>query len=689
MDGCSPEFVGVSGQIVSGNVLQVGTNAYVSGQLWITGSDGAPLQITGNGSSATPFSCSDMDGCSPEFVGVSGQIVSGESVKAGSISGSSLVVSGSSPQIDVYGQSDQFIYLRHSSGVAGIGTSESTDVFSVFAPEGVDIDIGYRYGGSPGELVKVVDIDGHVLPGFSGTQNLGSSSKPWNDIYLKNSSIYMDDSKISLKTGNLSIQVGSQEQTIASMAVVDVNSNNYTLLPSDNGKALHIAPGNSENVTIVLPVGDTDFDNFKCNVRHVDDNVPYIGFKTSDDSAVEASATGFNSKWAWGTLYRGENEWYLFGNPLRNDVPVTTTPAPVTTTPVPVTTTPAPTTPPPTTTPDPSPEVIEDGLMVRLFGWNDAAYTDNEDFVEDASINPGDGSASTYDVYKSTYALPNGARVSGVLNNMTPENPTDQYIQTVTDSAHGVAKKCIEIDGINDFISMPQLQDNVNGEFDSQMNFLQGNSADDTEYGFTVCMWIKPSADIQASSFDGKAWHIGAVNDNRSVGLYHDLLPSALRPALIRGNITNSVYSNALTNPPSAWDELYNQNSWCWMALTYNGGPLTATSSAGTSQNVSIAIGTGDPSDPSNRSMTFYSGDGSTLGYTDDLNVQGNTLAGKGRTSASWVVLNLPADTFVANIGRPTNTSDYYPGYFSDYRIYNRDLSTGECFRIFTGNGNV
>ena len=41
-------------------------NAYVSGQLWITGADGSPFQITGagGGGGGGSFSCSDINGCS-------------------------------------------------------------------------------------------------------------------------------------------------------------------------------------------------------------------------------------------------------------------------------------------------------------------------------------------------------------------------------------------------------------------------------------------------------------------------------------------------------------------------------------------------------------------------------------------------------------------------------------------------
>jgi len=589
MNGCSPTFVGMTGEIISGHLLKVGTDAYVSGELWITGADGAPLQLTGNGSAGgASFTCTDMNGCSPTFVGMTGEILSGNSLKVG-------------------------------------GTTYSQA----------------------------------IIPDASGVWDLGTASNPWGDIYLTPASIYLGDQKLTATSGNLSIEQGGSTTSIPSMAVVDVTSTNaYTVLSSDNGKTIHVDPGNSDPTAITLPVGDSDFNNFKCIVRHLDSDDPYIGFKTSDDSAIEGSATGFSSNWAWASVYRGEGSWYIFGDPLVNR------PAPSPT----------------------NPGLLSAGLMVRLFGWNDPTYVDNSDFLDGVSVNPGDGTPVNSYAYKSTIALPGGAYVTGVLNEMADPDPTKHFVETVT--LDGFSRKAIQLDGTDDFISMPQLQNNADGNWDSDLDFIEANSSDDAEYGFTWLFWIAPSENISGVETEYTPFNFGStLSSLRSLSLHHDFLGSE-RECHLKGttNQVNTAYSNTMADPPAPWQEIYNQDSWTWIAVAYNGGPMASSSASEVSTALMVGVGTGDPTTADGK-MFFYSGDG--VGLDGDMNIKGGSYRTKGNAGDSLIQMT---SNYPATLGgtKPLEGDEtQWPGYISDFRIYNRDLSTGEMYSIFTGTGSV
>lgn len=325
--------------------------------------------------------------------------------------------------------------------------------------------------------------------------------------------------------------------------------------------------------------------------------------------------------------------------------------------------------------------------MLRLFGWNDPTYTDNTDYLGSVSVNDGGGTPVTRYAYKSTHALPGGEYVTGVLNNMSPPDPgNDEFVETVT--LDGVSKKAIEVDGINDFISLPQLQNNSNGNWNSDLDFIEGNSSDDTDYGFTYLFWIAPGSDISSNETEYTPFNFGSVDSPiRSLSLHHDFINTD-KECHLKGttNQFNVAYSNEMNNPPDPWQEIYNENTWSWIAIAYNGGPMTSDSSSDVSTALMIGVGTGDPSEGN---IFFYSGNGGAAGIDGDMKVDGGSYREKGNTSDSLISM---ASDYAATLGGtqplPSDESQW-PGYFSDFRLYNRDLSTGEMYRIFTGNGRV
>ena len=150
-------------QSITGNQeALISGNAYVSGQLWITGADGSPFQITGaggGGGGGGSFSCSDINGCSPVFVGMSGEMISGHNLKVGaggaSISGNTYITG----DLTVIGE----VAL---TGGAVVGESNGDSIFIIGVANGNDARVGVgQYGG-----ISQVEALFHV----SGNPNSGN-----------------------------------------------------------------------------------------------------------------------------------------------------------------------------------------------------------------------------------------------------------------------------------------------------------------------------------------------------------------------------------------------------------------------------------------------------------------------------------------------------------------------------------
>tara|TARA_R100000808_G_scaffold18910_1_gene41310 strand:+ start:15668 stop:18166 length:2499 start_codon:yes stop_codon:yes gene_type:complete len=330
--------------------------------------------------------------------------------------------------------------------------------------------------------------------------------------------------------------------------------------------------------------------------------------------------------------------------------------------------------------------LLSNGLKARFFGWNDPNYVADSDYTSSVSILDGaSATPSSHDVVSSSVEYTDGKSLTGVFKNMT-------YNRTESIGQNGFAMTGLQFDGQNDFISIPQLQNNSKGLWDSEFTFLTENSAD-TSYpsGFSITYWIRPLWGVDhgpSSNQDYKPWSLGN-SSAKSLGLYHKFDGSD-RPAQLRGNSSNYMYSNSAANPPDPWDELYDTGNWTFMSVVYNGDELAPGYSADKfSDAFTISVGTGLPSEGN---IFFYSGDGSSAGLSDDITIQGANYAGYGSTSNSLIDLTqnycatlgvqLKSDGSLAN-----NDLAYWPGLLCDFRIYGRQISTGEAYSIFTGAG--
>ena len=81
------------------------------------------------------------------------------------------------------------------------------------------------------------------------------------------------------------------------------------------------------------------------------------------------------------------------------------------------------------------------------------------------------------------WLCPNATFQDGLFKNMT-------YNRTESIGQNGFAMTGLQFDGQNDFISLPQLQNNSKGLWDSEFTFLTENSADTSSpSGFSITSW--------------------------------------------------------------------------------------------------------------------------------------------------------------------------------------------------------
>ena len=146
-------------QSITGNQeALISGNTYVSGQLWITGRDGLPMQITGagggGGGGGGSFSCSDMDGCSPVFVGMSGEMISGYNLKVGaggaSISGNTYITG----DLTVIGE----VAL---TGGAVVGEADGDSIFIIGVADGNDPRVGVGQYNAISDVVSLFHVSGN------------------------------------------------------------------------------------------------------------------------------------------------------------------------------------------------------------------------------------------------------------------------------------------------------------------------------------------------------------------------------------------------------------------------------------------------------------------------------------------------------------------------------------------------
>ena len=283
-----------------------GTGVLLQGEAASTSAGGNDTEVQYNNADSFAGSSNFTWNNSNSSLSVIGSI-SGES-----LSGNSLDISGATPQLNIRGSSSQYIYLHHSSGAAAIGLGESDPSLYITPPSGLDFFLGFRYGGGGGELMSITHQNGHLIPGFSGEQDLGSADKPWRDLYVEENSIYLGGEKISVGDNQLKLN----DKTVASdFSIREVSSLTDTTLITDYLKQVHV----QTNCTVTLP-SDSEFENFKTTYTAIESDI-YIGFEADDGGgsvSLEGKASGINGQWDWANVYRSDGNWYIEGNNLRN-----------------------------------------------------------------------------------------------------------------------------------------------------------------------------------------------------------------------------------------------------------------------------------------------------------------------------------------------------------------------------------
>ena len=708
---------------VSGGNFRVDGNAYISGQLWITGEDGAPLQITGNGGggggSSTPgglnnsiqyndssslgglpviyykdygendADSTDADTFNSGALVLAGNLANGENCKAIISSGSNsdtatgnfgVIFRRIDHPLDDTRVNESIILGSYpgNGGWSADGIADNSESYSVLAAdiESKKVVIngppGYRSNDVPG------NIQGYDVVVYSSDYDepgIGSNVIRQEMGVIKAGSIFA--------TGLNSVLTQLKPFGLNSTDI----TTDYTLDSSRNNQIIHFDP--NTDVEITLPTTD-DFIDFKFTARHVNNLGNYVGFKSDDASTVHGTATGFNSEHAWATIYRGNGDWYIYGDPLVNIGPAPTTPAPVTTTTAtPVTTTTA----TPTTTPEPSPDLLKDGLMMRFFAWDDPDSDRESSFSSSESVNI-NGVVESRSVLYPSYKSPLLPQMTGAVSDNTTFATWSDAAKGITDS-HGTAKSGIHFTNSID-MQFPQIQDDADGgqwsSFNGAMDFLTGITE-----GWTVAFWMNSnfSSNPALGTDNFKVYELGGDGNPTNVGLFYNF--SATNDKIyIRGSNTDYIYAQqasegAGVNSVPEIIRATTGNNWTFHAFSYGGGgvedPLANNNENG--GNIMWTVGTGNPS--SNQAQ-FFSGDytSTPAGILGGLGVAGGTYYEQygGNGIDSFLKFNDDNATMLGDAGNDPLTAAW-PGYISDFRIYSGALSTGQLNSIYTGEGLV
>ena len=105
-----------------------------------------------------------------------------------------------------------------------------------------------------------IEVPGDILPHSNITQNLGSSIKRWNDIWLSNSTIYIGESTISTDANGLVLTSGSGGTfEVAGNANVSILQNGNSNIAIDLDSNIRFGVGGTPNV-LVLTSNGIDYD---------------------------------------------------------------------------------------------------------------------------------------------------------------------------------------------------------------------------------------------------------------------------------------------------------------------------------------------------------------------------------------------------------------------------------------------
>ena len=789
---------------VSGGNFRVDGNSYVSGELWITGTGGYPIQITGNGGggggsigdyiTALGISGYNLSG-NTLWVGDGGAHISGDSAIDGDLTllgtfyltGGATVgeadgdnvflvgtTAGGLPRIGMgeFPDVDSIEELVHISGgnlyvesgqiISQIGQNDTLN--AVFkkdyagAPEpksslsiynydsaeaGIASDLGvgpmlYAKGhhltvtnvtetgdirfftlgsefGSAGDWYDpaqqrlIIHSGGNVGIGVTGLDptNPDLSVAPLEKLHVSGGNFRVDGNFIGTGESSRPTVQGSgvmlQGEEFPGVSYIGASS--YTITEDARNKVLHFRPFLSD-ISVELPTSDA-FKNFKFTARVTGAQNNFVGFAPDNSSySIYGEGSGLRAQHAWATIYRGDTEdWFIYGDPLVNAGPAPTTPTPTTptpttptpttptpTTPTPTTptpTTPTPTTPTPTTTPEPSPDLLKDGLMMRFFAWDDPDSARASSFSSSESVNI-NGAVKSRSVLYPSYKSPLLPQLTGAFSDNTTYSTWDEAAVGSTDT-HGTAKSGVYLkDGAS--MILPQFQLNSAGgqwdSFNGAMDFLTGITD-----GWTITYWSKPdwptsSYNPSPEDIDYQWYNIGYPNDHRSAGYFYKFQSTDVE-GIIRGDASNFVYAGTSQNQPPDPILQGTGEVWTFNVLSYGGGQIGGAALGGSSydaNNVLWAAGTGAVDEIN---LKLFSGDASSVpaGFDHGLRIRGASLAALGVTEG-WVDVT-QQNSFTFGSGFGSANTQPITGYISDFRVYSGTLSTGQIRDIYTGEGLV
>jgi len=751
----------VSGNPNSGNFTLQGHqltsgNQNITGELWITGSDGLPFQVTENGGTTsvdqpyiTYITGDQYITGGKQFLkritGHEGFYITGDhttlnaklvnthlriySAEDGGDTALGLIVGKNeggawNPALSVYNYDG-----TEEPGGTGLGKSNlfygSSQHFTIEQSIGTG-DIRFMTVGNavrdgairsfnwydPASQRMIIHSGGNVGIGVTGLDpnNTDLSRAPLERLHVSGGNFRVDgNSYLAGEAWSTGID-GELRQLQPFGVLPEIYRSDYTVKLGDKNKIIHFEP--DARVEVTLPMDD-DFKQFEFRARKTRDNANFVGFKSSDATPISGEATGFLAEWAWANVYRGEDNWFIYGNPLVNAQVVTTTPGPTTTTAVPTTTS-APTTTTAAPTPEPSPRMLKEGLMMRFFGWDDASTCCPVQF-ENAKTVDVNGSQVTRDVMYPSYQSSLLPQLTGVFSDDSTYSSWSDATAEITDE-YGTKHTGVYFkEGAS--MVLPQFQLNsIGGQWDSfngNMNFLTGAGDPlNVGNGWTICWWSYnkwPDSSFNPRNADQqyKVVNLGSKSPSslHDVGLYYKMDTTTTRVQM-RGNASNTIYATDQQNLQYQDANMQYTTGmwWTFHAFSYGGGELSVDGGDGNQKgnNLMWAVGTGNPDSAprpgygggaaTDQSLALYSGNQAGFaqnGYKDSIGIAGSAYAVLGGTDSPFIGVDEENTiTFGFHEGLAGSTAPW-TGYISDFRLYSGCLTTGELNAIFTGKGAV
>jgi hypothetical protein len=234
----------VSGQYILGNgafLTGIATSGYGNANV-------AAFLASGNNSSNI-ITTANITASTLSTTGAGGNIVGANVITANTMSASANVIGGnvlSNGQLSATGNvTGNFIFgdggfltnVTVAGNVAATQLANGTTVLSIAGSGG---NIVATVGGVSNVAVigsQTITLKGNLLPAGNGTQNLGSPTQLWKDLYLSGNTLYIGDSVITANSTSLTITNSSGNLVLLGNGTITAysNANVAAYLPTYTG----------------------------------------------------------------------------------------------------------------------------------------------------------------------------------------------------------------------------------------------------------------------------------------------------------------------------------------------------------------------------------------------------------------------------------------------------------------------